>query len=83
MLVVDEDATVFAFGEAKHGQLGIGNSSKFRQVETPQLLQLEYPIRQVACGRGHSLFLVGEIEMEFKPYPFAKHNFLDITIVCQ
>lgn len=64
---------------------GIAADDRALSVSVPHLIEelKGIPIRDVAAGRGHSMFLVGDIPEENKPYPFPQNAFSDATVVCQ
>ncbi len=77
-LLLSEKGEVYAFGEGKYGKI----LSEHNQCKPVKLTALPHyvPIKQVAAGRGHSLFLIGKPVLRNQIYSFSL-QFTDVEVV--
>ncbi|KAL9642785.1 hypothetical protein ABK040_009860 [Willaertia magna] len=96
-IVISRNGTVYAFGESKHGQLGIKNNRRqtnnhsasgfedeSNYLPTPHVVECfkNIPIKDVSCGRGHTLFLTGKINPKMIVcYKLPRWAFTDLSFI--
>ncbi|CAM0136943.1 alpha tubulin suppressor [Umbelopsis sp. WA50703] len=54
---LDTQNQIFTMGLNKHGQLGIGSPADCPKSSSPQLVQLQRPIKSISCGWHHTAAL--------------------------
>ncbi len=53
------DGLLFAFGDNKYNQLGIGGSSEHAFIRTPTHVDITLPISSISCGFSHTCIVSG------------------------
>uniref|UniRef100_A0A3Q2QNC1 X-linked retinitis pigmentosa GTPase regulator-like n=1 Tax=Fundulus heteroclitus TaxID=8078 RepID=A0A3Q2QNC1_FUNHE len=58
--LVTADGALYTFGERDSGKLGLGTEQLSRHRVPQRVRSIEDPVKQVACGGGHTVALTGE-----------------------